>query len=460
LFASQYAIQRRLTPRVLAGSLLALVVLCATVVYANKAARNASAILRWRELIQSVARGENVYNEWTKDGSFPYPPAAGLLLWPLTQLPPLPAALVWFFLKLLMATLAIRWAIQLVAGDDAFSPWQVAILLALASRPLLSDLQHGNINILILFLTTAGLTAFRNNRLPLAGTLIALAGAIKVTPLLFIPYFALKQQWRVVAWSAIGLGIFLVFLPATILGFERNWWLIRSWSGAMIEPYVFDGQVETLQTNQSLPGVLSRLLTDCPGIELEDGTQLRINWVHLRPETATWLVKGVNLTVLAWVGWLSRSRLTQRCDTRLACEYALVFIAMLLVSERSWKHHFVTMTLPYAALVAHARHDRHTTRTRGFVWATIAAAFLLMASTSSELGGWLGGTGHKLAQGYGMFCASAIVVLLALSVLHLRPGLQTPIFASDQSQTPKPFWPGLKPGSCVRRNLFGNSCSL
>src|SRR5262245_41819324 len=93
---------------------LILALIWAAVAYAIKARGNASASLRRRELNQSVARGENLYNEWTKDGSFPYPPIAGLILWPITQLPPLAAAIAWFCLKLTMAAAAIRWSIQLV----------------------------------------------------------------------------------------------------------------------------------------------------------------------------------------------------------------------------------------------------------------------------------------------------------------------------------------------------------
>jgi alpha-1,2-mannosyltransferase len=391
----------------------------AAVAYAHKAAGNASAILRWRELIQSVARGENVYNEWTKDGSFPYPPIAGLLLWPITQLPPLTAAFLWFCLKLAMAAVAIRWSIQLVTRrDERFSLWQITLLIVLTSRPILSDLQHGNINILILFLTIAGLVAHRDNHDCLAGMLIALAGAVKVTPLLFVPYFAVKRQWYTVVWSLAGLVLFLLILPGTIVGFERNCWLIRSWSGAMVEPYLFEGKVETIQTNQSLPGVLLRLTTDSPGMELDDGTQLPVNLVSLQQGTALWIVKGLILTLLAWIGWLSRVPAVTRRDTRLGFEYALIFIAMLVISERSWKHHFVTMTLPFAALLVSAYQDSCSKRMRCFVWASMTAAFLLMASTSSELGGWFGGgLGHKFAQAYGMFFASACVVLVALSVL-------------------------------------------
>jgi hypothetical protein len=422
--------------RVCIAIIVAAIILSA-VLYGHKAAGNASAILRWRDLIQSVVRGENVYNEWTKEGSFPYPPIAGMLLWPITQLPAIYSALFWFCLKLAMAAAAIAWSIQLVRQrHERFLPTQVILLLILTSRPILSDLQHGNINILILFVCMAGLIAFRNRRDWLAGTLIGLAAAIKVTPLLFVPYFAIKRQWNIVGASLCSFLALLFLVPSLVIGFGQNLWLVRSWSGAMIEPYVLEGKVETLQTNQSLPGVTLRLLTDSPGIDLPDGSLGRVNWFSVSPQAALGCVKAIMFGLLVWIGWLSRRPASDRTDPRLAMECAMVFIAMLLVSERSWKHHFVTMTLPYAVLVASACPGYCSERMRVLARTTIVAAFLLMASTSSELTGWLaGGAGHKYAQAYGMFCASGAMVLVALFALHWQKAPSPSLMNRLGSQT-------------------------
>ena len=401
---------------------LALVVAC--IVYGIKVAQGGSTIIRWRGLIESIARGENVYNEWTKSGSFPYPPIAGLMLRPLTILPPVLSALVWFTLKVLMAAVAIRWSIRLAAGEKArFSMATMAALLILAGRPILSDLEHGNINILILFLVTGGLIAFRRGRDWLAGSLFGLATALKVTPILFVPYFAYKRQWRVVGWSLGGLCLFLLIVPGMILGNGRNWWLVWSWSGAMVEPYALEGKVETLQVNQSLAGVWFRLVTAVPGLEC-DGDEFAVNLLSLDTRIAFWAWKGIALAILAWVAWLSQGRVRDRGHCWLACQYSLVFIAMLLISERSWKHHYVTMLLPYCVLLAQVSLPLTEGGVvlgrglRGFVIGSLVTAGLLMSATSTELGGWFaGGLGHKYAQAYWFFCASALVVFAAISVI-------------------------------------------
>src|SRR5207247_1514186 len=126
-------------------------------------------------------------------------------------------------------------------------------------RPLLGDLEHGNVNIVVFFVVTAGLWAFRHRHDRAAGLAIGLAAAFKVTPALFIPYFAYKREWRVVLWSCLGLGLFLLAAPALVLGPAKNGELVVSWTKVMVKPYVLDGVVETVQTNQSLPALFLRL---------------------------------------------------------------------------------------------------------------------------------------------------------------------------------------------------------
>lgn len=402
-----------------AWGVLALLVFGAAIHYSLKAAENASAIVRWRGLIQHLVHGENVYGDPAIPGMFPNPPVLAVVLWPLTLLPPVPSAVLWFGIKVVMAGWSVYWSVRLATGDEFSLPtWSLVILLMLAGRPLASDLDHGNVNILILFLATAGLWAYRNSRDWLAGSAIALATAFKLTPALFIPYFAYKRQWRVVAWSVVGLLVFLLVLPGPVLGFRRNLWLVRAWSGAMVVPYVFQGKIETMQVNQSLPGIWMRLVTDSPGVKLADDSAVTVNFLSLDHQTALWILKALIVGLLLVVAWLARTPAANRRDLRMACEYALIFITMLLISERSWKHHYVSMVLPYAVIIAHCSRATCSRAMARYVWCSLVASFLLMASTSSELGGWfLAGAGHKYAQGYGLFGASGLVVMLAVAVV-------------------------------------------
>ncbi len=91
--------------------------------------------------------------------------------------------------------------------------------------------------------------------------------------------------------------------------------------------------------------------------------------------------------------------------------YALVVLTMLFVSERSWKHHYVTVILPYTYLVSEFFSARLGPRSRFLIVAAWALSFVLMASTSTEIGGLFGeGQGHEIAQGYGAFLWAGVVL--------------------------------------------------
>src|SRR5262249_38948518 len=93
-----------------------------------------------------------------------------------------------------------------------------------------------------------------------------------------------------------------------------------------------------------------------------------------------------------------------------------VVIGMLLFSERTWKHHAVTLLLPFAVLCYYLAACRPTAWVRSGVIAALATAVLLMACTSTGL---LGDRLGELGQVYGAF-VWALVVLLAALVLLLR----------------------------------------
>ncbi len=384
-----------------------------------KALKGGSAFIRWRPFIERLIRGEDIYHHI----AYPNPPLLGICLYPLTLLPPVAGAMTWFFLKIAMAALALYWSLNLAAGRDRSLPARAtAIVLLLTLRPLMEDLQHGNVNILIMFLATAGLWAFVHERDSWAGLAIALGTTFKVTPALFIPYFAYKRQWRVVAWSVTGLILFLLILPSLVIGPARNAELLLAWAEIMIKPYAVDGVITyTTQINQSLPGLFFRLFTESPGIELTDQPTVYVNWMALNPPYARLIVRGLLVSIVAWLAWVCRTPTTERRDWRLPCEFGLVLIAMLFISERSWKSHYVTMALPFSAVVAHWLLRSHEATTRWLLASSLSTALVLMASTSPELGGWIvHGVGHKYAEAYGMFFLAALIIFGTLSAILLR----------------------------------------
>ena len=131
-----------------------------------------------------------------------------ITLYPLMALPPVAGAMSWFAIKVALTTVALVMCFEdgEAAGIGPFPPFFQSAVLLLSLRPILGDLHHGNINLLILFLIVAMFEAWRKGYDVLAGLLLGLAISYKVTPALFVPYFVYKRSWRTVGCDVPGAG--------------------------------------------------------------------------------------------------------------------------------------------------------------------------------------------------------------------------------------------------------------
>lgn len=383
-----------------------------------------SAFLRWREQILHMDGGEDIYLQY----NYPNPPIMALILSPLAHLPALVGALSWFYLKVALTLLAMHWVFLLIEPTDRpFPPWAKALTVLLSLRPITGDLLHGNVNLFILFLVIAAIYAFHCRHDLTTGVLVGLAIACKVTPALFIPYFLWKRAWGALIGCFVGLALFLWMVPSCFLGWEDNAHKLRSWTDNMIIPFVVKGQVTSEHPNQSLPGVVYRLATHSPSFStyVKDSAQQDVytpvdyhNVLDLDPWLVRWLLKGCMILFAALVVWSCRTPTAARQGWRLAAEFSIVLLGMLLFSERTWKHHCVTLLLPFAVLCYYLAACRPSRALRSYLIGTLAAVALLMASTSTSLPGWRDSA--KLAQVYGAYAWACLLLLAALVALLRR----------------------------------------
>jgi hypothetical protein len=376
-----------------------------------------SAILRWREQLLMLDDGENIYVKH----NYPNPPIMALLLRPLADMPPLAGALTWFYLKVAMVLATFAMTFWLVEEHGRpFPPWAKGLAVVLSMRPILGDLTHGNVNLFIMFLVVSSLAAFRRKWDLTAGVLIALAAACKVTPALFIGYFLWKRAWRTLVGVALGLMLFFVAIPAATLGWQANAELLASWTQQMVTPFLVGGVVTSEHHNQSLPGLIHRLLTLSPSFstyvnDLYTPTKYH-NLAALDASTAGWLVKWCMFLFAIAVALSCRTPILRRAKAALSAEYAVVVLGMLLFSERTWKHHAVTLLLPFAVLCYAMAIGGSRPRRRAWLVGTVVGAQVLMTSTSTGL---LPDDWAKLGQVYGAFTWAFLLLVAALFVgLH------------------------------------------
>lgn len=450
-------------------ALLAVVVVLMSVKYAAKIAKpgdsgqqTRSAFLRWRELVNGVFAGENIY---VGRNEYPNPPIMAVLLRPFTALPPTVGALAWFYTKVLLAVLAAVWAFRLCRAEDNPPPNPLpegrgssstaptasdsrgfsevtslplpagrglgggslpldlarAAAVVLCLPALLGDLSHNNVNIFILFLVAAALEAFRRRLDTLAGLTLALAVACKVTPAVFVAYLAWKRCWRALGAMLAGLVLWLAVVPGAAFGWDRNRELLDGWYALMVERPLLKGEITTEHPNQAVTGFVYRLFTYSPSFityaktpEGDIPTPAEYHNVADIGRPAAWaVVKALTAAFALAVVVLCRAPVRRPTDPRqgwrVACECGLMCLGMLLFSERTWKHHAVVLLLPLAALAYSVAAVGLPRRVRGFVAGAMVTSFVLMAGP-----GLLGGRGADLAMVYGTHTVAFVLLTGAL----------------------------------------------
>lgn len=435
---------------------LALFFVVLSIPYAIKARHNGSAFQRWQPQISALGDGVDIAQRF----NYPNPPIMALLLYPLARLPAAAhsiglsdrdasvfAALCWFYIKAGLTLLAFRWIFRLVEEKShPFPLWAKCLTVVLSLRPIMSDLQHGNVNLFILFLIVAALTAYRLRRDVAAGLVLGLAIACKVTPALFVPYFLWKRSWKALAGCVAGLALFLWpgLVPALFMGWEPNEHHLVSWYYDMVHPFVIEGKVTSEHHNQSLPGLVARLATHSPSFstyvnDIYTPTHYD-NLFNFSLRQASWLVKGSMGLFVLMVVWVCRTPTMPREGWRLSAEFSIVVLGMLLFSERTWKHHCVTLVLPFAVLCYYLATASPSKGWRVYLIGSLAAAVVLMATTSNTTSE---GAAHhdrlyqlfaKQAQVYGAFVFAYFVLLAALIVLLRRPANTNSAAASHLSR--------------------------
>jgi hypothetical protein len=134
---------------------------------------------------------------------------------PFSSLPPLLAKRGWLLLNLVL----LGGAAYLLRQISRLNARRVAILVFLAITPLRANFVQGQEYVLLLFLFTVSAWLYFENRGLASGLTLAVAGALKIYPSLFLIFFVRKKQWRAAAGLVVG-SIAIWLLSAYLFGCE------------------------------------------------------------------------------------------------------------------------------------------------------------------------------------------------------------------------------------------------
>jgi alpha-1,2-mannosyltransferase len=274
------------------------------------------------------------------DLPFTYPPLAAIAFCPFAWLP-LPAASAAITLTtlvlLIVSTVIVLSGLEVWAGSAVLTDpaWLRRSWLAVAAvapaliylEPIRSNLEFGQINVVLMTLVIADCVP-RRTPWP-RGLLLGLAIALKLTPAVFLVYFALRRDGRAALTAAAS------FCAATLAGFVLAWRdSLEYWTDTVRKTDRIG--TATLNTNQNVAGTLARL-----GLSADKHFVL-------------WALGC--LAVLAVTVWAAR-RVLRAGEPVLALMCVALF--GLVVSPVSWSHHWVWAlpTVLVTSVVAYRRRS-------------------------------------------------------------------------------------------------------
>jgi alpha-1,2-mannosyltransferase len=205
-------------------------------------------------------------------------------------------------------------------------------------EPISVTLGYGQINLLIAALVVGDLARPDTARGKGAG--IGLAAALKLTPLIFIPYLLLSGRRRAAAWAAAAFAVSVAIAYAALPSDAA-----RFWGGRLfLDSSRVGGAADT--ANQSLRGMIARV---APGAH---------------PSLESYAL----IAAVALLGLGLAVRASRRGDE--AAGFSFIALSALLASPISWTHHW-TLAVPALLLLARRAHQQ---RSRALTLATAALA--------------------------------------------------------------------------------------
>jgi hypothetical protein len=340
-----------------------------------------------------------------------YLPYFALLMVPWALLPYLWGGALWFALKVWMVT-AMHRTHAAAVGVWALPRTPSLVLTWLPLLVLLNcwnnDFKLGQVNVLIHFFLWRCLLDAQRGHTTRAGLFFVLA-MVKVTPWVFVPYFVVTRQWRllrsIVGWSLVAaLALVLWFGPSEATALPQRWLEVSQREKLGV---VGSANIE----NQSIHGVVARALAH---VELEGPrdyvfTATPEDEARFKPITYAWC-----LAVFLWALWMIARHGGGR-QIRLE-DAALMMVVMLLVSPDTRLFHMVHLYVPLQVLalgLAQPINDAASRLARA-AFVTIGLTFVL---TSRDL---IGPVWHSILRYHGHQAITLWVITAALAWLVRR----------------------------------------
>lgn len=396
---------RRRRTALLLAVVLASIAIIDTARFLRKMDDRMPTLKRWLPFAAELGQDDQLYDQHP---DYLYPPSFLVLLRPLTKVSLPVAAVLWQLSKYFCIAAIFAAAWKMVSSETPLSAWGKTATVILSARYLVSDLQHGNINIHIAFLVIVSAWLLWKGREILAGILIALAATTKVTPALWGAFFLYKRRWRALAGFVLGVVLFLEVLPLTVISADLNHRLLGRWYRHVISSFVSEGKIYSTEMNQSLAAVTNRLF----GREEWTGGESSPVIATLPDGAVKWLQRAASVALLLAAGCICRGRWPADDPMTLAAHWGILSVVALALSGYTWTGHFCILILGICAMVAQYRRGKDSSLL--FAGQVIGAVSFALIVLSGDI---ISRAGREFAARVGLPLLSALLLGAALSLI-------------------------------------------
>jgi hypothetical protein len=295
-----------------------------------------------------------------------YPPLFALTVAPLTVFDSGTQVIAWYVVSIVLAfgcyfEARALWRL-LAAGVDASRRGRFSLVVGIGAfaavlLPALDCLQRGQVGVMLLYFLMLGFRLVLQSRGPrgwlAGGVILALPAVLKLVPILPVG-FLLGQIWiallapgerrtRAIRAGAVTAGVvlggllFLIVIPAAIVGWQKNLDYLHTWT-----VQIASNQLVGRRSNFDIHSPRNQSLTNA--VFLWCDPDRSVLGRPLLPELLLWArgsvqgIRGVILLILAGF-CLASGRRNRPLD--LALGYALACAATLLISPIAWGHYYL-----------------------------------------------------------------------------------------------------------------------
>src|ERR1700722_2717336 len=351
---------------------------------------------------QQVLRGGDLYPSDPKAYfEFIYPPLSAVLLAIPSYFGKIPLYLCLSFLNAAAWWMTGQFSNAMTGSGRIPGPWLAALPAFVTVSFVFDMFDLGQPNLVLLAMMMYGFWLLQHQRPWMAGSMFALATAIKVFPIAVFPYLLWRRQWAAVTGMIVFLAIFLFVVPAPIRGYQHNISELKTWYQGMVGSSSEQGfgkrdEQNWSWVNQSIIAVTHRLTRPVNYTQNNpEKPPQYMNLVDLDLKTANWVVIAVSLAIgLGFIAVMPpRSRITRLSEAE---ELGILFCLMTVASPLARQYYFMWLFFPVTVLLHRAVYDLRS-GVRAGTWTVLAVAGLLMCLSFPVFPNDLQAYGNNLA---------------------------------------------------------------